>query len=292
MQRQLSRIATLLLCSASLAACSTFSGSGAAKADSASDQVQTADAGQQGLPTDLEGEIHRAQQLRADGNLTEAIKALGQLVLVAPDDARVVGEYGKTLTQLDRSQEAIQFLTRAVQLAPNDATFYSALGVAYDQTGDSADAKAAYERALALKPGDAVVLNNYALSRMLAGDTPAAKKLIAEAAAADGSDAKIARNVAYVNQAAAPAVKDAAPVAQLPSKPVAGNSAPAVAAAAPAHAGATGAPQQLNPNVMMQHVPADPLAGPVGGHRVAAKAAGKPVAQKKAPPLRMSADAS
>src|ERR1051325_4725878 len=42
----------------------------------------------------LEYEIQRARALRAQGKSTEAIRALAQLVLVAPDDARVVGEYG------------------------------------------------------------------------------------------------------------------------------------------------------------------------------------------------------
>src|SRR5437764_437821 len=47
----------------------------------------------------LEAELARAQKLRAQGNYAEATKALGQLVLVAPDDARIVGEYGKVLVQ-------------------------------------------------------------------------------------------------------------------------------------------------------------------------------------------------
>ena len=74
------------------------------------------------------------------------------MMLVASDDPRVVGEYGKTLAEKGRAQDAVQFLTRATELQPNDWTLYSALGVSYDQIGDQASARMAYEHALALKP--------------------------------------------------------------------------------------------------------------------------------------------
>src|SRR3954452_12199573 len=65
-------------------------------------------AAQQSVPVagvSLESEIRRAQALRAQGNVTEAIRALAQLVLVAPDDPRIVGEYGKALVQQGRSDD-------------------------------------------------------------------------------------------------------------------------------------------------------------------------------------------
>ena len=52
-------------------------------------RAQSADAATPGLPTDLDGEIRRAQDLRAQCNLDEAVRALGQLMLAAPDDPRV-----------------------------------------------------------------------------------------------------------------------------------------------------------------------------------------------------------
>ena len=61
-------------------------------------------------------------------------------MLVASDDPRVIGEYGKTLAENGRAQEAVQFLSRATQLQPGEWSFYSALGVAYDQMGDQSRA--------------------------------------------------------------------------------------------------------------------------------------------------------
>ncbi|HEX3666714.1 MAG TPA: tetratricopeptide repeat protein [Rhizomicrobium sp.] len=147
------------------------------------------------LPATLDGEIQRAHMLREKGDYDEAARSFAQLLLVAPDDARVVGGYGKVLAQQGHSKEALGFLKRAVELDPHDWSLQSALGIAYDQSDDHARARAAYEHALALKPGDASVLNNYAVSRMLAGDYTAAKRLFAQAEAKGVSNPKIALNL-------------------------------------------------------------------------------------------------
>ena len=263
------------------------------------------------LPTDLDGEIRRAQDFRANGKLEEAAHALGQLMLMAPDDPRVVSEYGKVLVQENRPQDATEFLKRALQIQSGDWTVYSALGVAYDEMGDNKSAKVAYERALALKPGDPTILNNYARSRFAASDFVSARQLIAEAQAADPKDETIASTVSLVaasRQPIVPAVKAAASnnplpavrptrvakptqkieVATLPQVEATPKSSVAPAASVPG--GATAAPRVLNKDVVMQSVPVDPLAGPTGrssrGKHQAAKR--KP----ETPSLRMSADAS
>ncbi len=156
----------------------------------------------------LDGSIRQAQLLRVDGNYSEAIRHLSQLMMVASDDHRVINEYGKTLAAIGRAAEAVNFLTRAQQLQPGDWTVYSALGVAYDQMGKQQEAKHAYEQALALKPGEPSVLNNYALSRLLANDPDEAQRLIARAEIAGGaSDPKIARNIAMIRDVAPASAK-------------------------------------------------------------------------------------
>ncbi|HEX9160051.1 MAG TPA: tetratricopeptide repeat protein, partial [Rhizomicrobium sp.] len=147
------------------------------------------------LPGTVDGEIRRAQLLRAKGDYDEASRSLAQLILVEPDNGRVVGEYGKVLEQQGHSTEALPFLKRSAQLTPNDWSVQSALGIAYDQVDDHASARGAYERALALRPGEASVLNNYAVSRMLAGDYAGAKRLFAQAQANGASNPKIAGNL-------------------------------------------------------------------------------------------------
>lgn len=221
MRRTLFRVAALALCASALSGCSMLSGG-----DKVSAAAPTpAGTGTTAMPTDVPSGVHQAQLLRTSGDLSGALHLISQLMLVAPDDARVVGEYGKLLVQQGRSDDATQFLRRAVELAPTDWTVYSALGVAYDQLNDSANAKLAYEHALMLKPGEPAILNNYGMSRMLAGDTEAARALMLQAKASGSKDPKIDANLALL-ESSSPA----------PVKPVTAALAPAphVAAETPA----------------------------------------------------------
>lgn len=210
----------------------------------------------------IEGSIRDAQMKRSQRDFTGAVRVLSQLMLVAADDPRVVGEYGKVLVQEGRAREALDFLNRAVQLQQGDWSLYSALGVAYDQAGDYNSARGAYERALALKPGEAAVLNNFAMSRALAGDLATAKKLIADASAGS-QDERVARNLKMINSLTP---KMAAAVPSTPVK---------------ATAQTITAPRQMTPaegkTVVMQAIPSDPKAGPVnkGKPRKPATAAAK-----------------
>jgi len=326
MSRLIVRLGALALSSAALAAC--------ALAQSDSDQpTGRADQAAYGaaLSTSFDDEIRNAQTQRAHGDFSGAVRTLSQLMLVSPDDPRVVGEYGKVLAQQGRSAEAVQFLSRAVELQPSDWALYSALGVAYDQSGDAAAARTAYDHALALKPGEAVVLNNYAMSRMLAGDLAQAHRLMIAAAATGSHDPQIARNLALLQgldtapvPAPARAVADSAakPVSRIEvtTKPLPAASEPA-ADHAPKPLFASTAPRQApvqsKPNepqtVMMQEVPFDPKAGPVSKkvsvakhtpRKPATKLAAKlgdapklrktvtPVTANKIPALRMAADRS
>lgn len=198
----------------------------------------------------IESSIRDAQLKRSQRDFTGAVRVLSQLMLVAADDPRVVGEYGKVLVQEGRAREALDFLNRAVQLQQGDWSLYSALGVAYDQAGDYNSARGAYERALALKPGEAAVLNNFAMSRALAGDLATAKRLIADASAGS-QDERVARNLKMINSLTpkiAAVVPPSAVRAAAPTTPIA-------------------APRQITAaegrTVVMQAVPSDPKAGPI-----------------------------
>jgi Flp pilus assembly protein TadD len=230
------------------------------------------------LPTNLDGEIRRAQLLRSQGDFAAATQSLSQLMLVAPDDARVVGEYGKVLAQQGRTQDALAFLKRAIELQPNDWMLYSALGVSYDQLDDRANARVAYEHALALKPGEPTVLNNLGVSRMLAGDLDGAQRMLTQAQAAGADFSKIQNNlqmIADMRTARGLPASDAG-TALAAAKPPAMRAdtkpAPAsvVASAAPRPLAAvqtvaiTPPAKPAAAQVVMQAVPFDPQAGPVG----------------------------
>src|SRR5271166_2041204 len=124
MDRYFVRTAAVVFCVVWAAGCgSDTSDKANAPTASATPGTQTAARGGAGatgeLPTTLEGEIARAQALRAAGSYDEAASAFGQLMIVAPDDVRVVGGYGKVLAQQGRPDEALPFLNRAVQLNGN-----------------------------------------------------------------------------------------------------------------------------------------------------------------------------
>lgn len=252
MLRPSARLAAVLLIGTALSACSTLS------SDKTSDTKAAAKpaASTKSMAADLDGQITAAQQLRGQGDYPGATKILSQLMLIAPDNARVVGEYGKTLVQQGRAKEALDFLKRGIELSPSDWSLYSASGVAYDQDGQYAAAKVAYQQALALRPGNAAVLNNYGLSRMQAGDLGGARQLFAQAQASGGNDPKIASNLALL-ASLSPTPAPAAASAKAPT--------PMPTTAAPKFAAARGpAPKPaVADTVMMEQVPTDPKAGPV-----------------------------
>ena len=251
-----STLAILLLgCTALGGTAQAWSLFGESKKDARKESgTQSAKAGTTVQPAEtLDGSIRQAQLLRVDGNYSEAIRHLSQLMMVASDDHRVISEYGKTLAAMGRAQESVNFLTRAQQLQPGDWTVYSALGVAYDQIGNQQDAQKAYEQALTLKPGEPSVLSNYALSRMLANDPEGARQLVARAELAGGaSDAKIARNIAMIRETA-PAPTDTAIATPAPRTAVAAaplRAAPARSATtrtAPPQRAAALAPREVQP---------------------------------------------
>jgi Flp pilus assembly protein TadD len=150
------------------------------------------------VPTDLDGAVRQAEEQRKAGDLTGAARTLSQLVLVAPDNPRVLGEYGKTLLAQGRSDDALAFLARAIELKPGDWSLFSAQGIAYDQKGEYEAAQAAYGRALALNPGDPAVLSNNALSHVQSGDLDGAEQFLLQAQQAGAANPRIASNLALV----------------------------------------------------------------------------------------------
>jgi Flp pilus assembly protein TadD/cell division septation protein DedD len=224
-----------------------------------------------GPSIDLETAIQQAQTARKARDFGGAAKILSQLVLFAPDDPRVLGEYGKTLAAQGRTDDALAFLERAIQLTPMDWSLYSAQGVAYDQKGSYSAAQAAYSRALSLKPDEPTVLNNAALSHMQSGDLNGARTLLMQASPATKDYPKIADNLAFVDrliaarpQAMPPATRPSivppppAPASPPPSKPLAEAPMPA---APPAQAAAAPAPEPM-PVIAMTKVETATLSAP------------------------------
>jgi len=183
------------------------------------------------VPSDLDSAVRIAQMQRQVGDLAGATRTLGQLVLIAPDDPRVLGEYGKTLVDRGEPADALAFLQRAIELKMDDWTLHSAQGVAFAQTGDYRAAQAAFGRALAVNPGQPSVLNNLALAHLQAGELDRAEALLLQASASGANLPRVEQNLALVRR-----LKSSAPAAR--PVPAAVSAAPAapiapVASAAP-----------------------------------------------------------
>lgn len=206
MRRFAVRFAGLLLGAGALSGCGMLGGD-----DASAVPPRPGTSSSTPFAADVTSAVQQAQLLRLKGDFEGATRILSETMLAAPDDPRVVGEYGKLLAQEGHNSDAVQFLRRAIQLQPNDWTLYSALGVAYDRSNDHDNARLAYERALALKPGEAAVLNNYAMSRLLVGDNVAARTLLMQAQAAGSTDPKIKANLALLDSMPVTKLADAAP---------------------------------------------------------------------------------
>jgi Flp pilus assembly protein TadD len=212
-----------------------FNSSAATPPPAATVQAQGPNSGAQNRTADIEAAIRNGQVQRKAGDLAGAARTFSQLVLIAPDNAQVLGEYGKTLVGMGRSDDALAFLDRATQLDPADWTLYSAQGMAHDQQGNYKAAQVSYAHALMLKPGEPTVLNNDALSHIQAGDLDGAEKLLREAAPFTADYPRIAQNLTLIQnlRASQPKAMAVAPQPASPPQAVAAEQPPAVAVAQP-----------------------------------------------------------
>jgi Flp pilus assembly protein TadD len=216
-----------------------------------------------GIPEDIDGAVLLAQRQRLSGDLNGANTTLSQLVLIAPDDPRVLGEYGKTLVDKGEANDALAFLQRAIQLQPGDWSFLSAQGVAFAQRQDYTAAQGAFSRALTLNPEAPVVLNNLALTHLQNGNLSEAEALLQRASVNGAAYPKIAQNLALVEQlrsnGASRATEEILPQGTPQPEAVAAIAAPATVESAPLPAPPAAAPR----NVVMQALPApDPAPAP------------------------------
>jgi Flp pilus assembly protein TadD len=230
-----------LLCSSAIALCM-----GIAMPSAHADDAKPSAAAANSYPATLAAEIARAKDLRQKGQYADAAKALRQLMLVASNDPRVSGEYGKVLAQQGYAKDAVNLLAKAVQTSSNDWTLYSALGVAYDQLDKHSDARQAYARALAIRPGEPSVTNNYAISRMLTGDYEGAIQMLS---GLHTTDPKILANLAKAEDLKS---------THAPATPDTETKTASTAATA-----GVKSPKTSSSDVIMQKVPEDPQAGPV-----------------------------
>jgi Flp pilus assembly protein TadD len=147
---------------------------------------------------DLTAAMNFARNLRMMGGARQAVAVLKEVVMKAPDDPRVMAEYGKALTAAGRAKEGLPFLVRAVQMKGDDWTTLSAYGVALDQTGSHLAAIEAYQSALAISPNNPVIESNIAMSQVLLGRVDQAEVTLRRLVARPDATPQMRQNLAMI----------------------------------------------------------------------------------------------
>ena len=140
-----------------------------------------------------------ARNLRMMGGARQAVAVLKEIVMKAPDNPRVLSEYGKALTAAGRVKDALPFLARSTQISGDDWTTFSAYGVALDQTGNHAAARVNYQTALSISPDNPTVESNLAMSHVLEGDINKAETILRRLVARPDATPQIRQNLAMVS---------------------------------------------------------------------------------------------
>lgn len=95
----------------------------------------------------------RAEALKNEGRLPEAVAELEQLVAEHADFALAHSALAAWCTRLERHDEAVRHARRVCELAPGDPFSYTALSVACMRGGRIAEAEDALARSRMLQAG-------------------------------------------------------------------------------------------------------------------------------------------
>lgn len=179
--------------SSSLAA-TTSSPAGADRAGAADALAARYDAN----PGDPQAAMAYAQDLRKNGQRSQAVAVLQQASLRNPANMELLGVYGRALAEAGDLQQALDVLTRAHTPDHPDWRILSAQGAVLDQMGRHTEAQRYYETALKIVPGEPSVLSNLGLSYALSKDLPRAEATLKRAAAGGNVDPRVRQNLALV----------------------------------------------------------------------------------------------
>lgn len=107
--------------------------------------------------------VRIAQNLDMMGDRPEALRRLGNIVAVSPDDLDAVSVLGDLLRYDEKYLEAAEAYTKALEIsggeAPADWRFYYVRAIAYERAKEWPKAEADFLKALELNPDQPAVLN-------------------------------------------------------------------------------------------------------------------------------------
>jgi len=90
------------------------------------------------------------------GNNEEAIKEFKQALLILPDNAEILGDYGVALMNVGQYQNALDNLEKSVALRPHTALLWGHIGRCYMFLHRNKEALESFKKCLQLNPGEPV----------------------------------------------------------------------------------------------------------------------------------------
>lgn len=139
--------------------------------------------------------LERGAQSATDGDLESAALHLATAHQLAPEDPRVLLNYGAVLARLRRFDEAQSLFVRLVEVEPEVALNFVYLGRVEEARGEHGAAAAAYARALSLDDGHYEARKELSLLQLESGEFGAAAANYARLAAQSPSVGERLRNL-------------------------------------------------------------------------------------------------
>ncbi len=112
------------------------------------------------LPESSKAPLAKGLLLRKQGKNPEAIKALQDLLVSDPENARIHALISEILVDIKRLDDALFFIKKAIELDPEDISYHCTKANIHYFLSQVADCIEAYGKALALCPSSATLLLN------------------------------------------------------------------------------------------------------------------------------------
>lgn len=131
------------------------------------------------------------------GNFDEAVKLLGQAILLDPENGEIYHNRGKVYLEMERWNESISDFSRAITLSPHPLS-YEMRALSYFASGNRIAARSDWERALTFNPDRTNALLNLGYYYLQSGNVQKALDYLNHAISVEPTLAKAYENRARV----------------------------------------------------------------------------------------------
>ncbi|HEV2363868.1 MAG TPA: tetratricopeptide repeat protein [Caulobacteraceae bacterium] len=149
-------------------------------------------------PRNVEAQVKLAGALRALGRYDEADAAVGQALVIEPDNVEALLEEARERIAAGHGFAAIEPAQQAERLAPHDWRAPSLLAIALEQDQRDDEALAAHRLALSLAPDNPAALTNLGMFEAAHGQPADAEALLRKAVSEPGATAQVRQDLALL----------------------------------------------------------------------------------------------